>query len=245
MCTLSFIPTDDGYLAGMNRDELLNRPLARSPELFRQAEMTVVRPSEPSGGTWIACNSHGILLALLNWNDLRRQTTSEKPQTRGVVIPKAIWQSDSSSVDAALRQMRLGGMLPFRLVGIFRKEAAVIAWHWDGIRSARTNLPWTRQHWFSSSISDALAARLRGAACEKATRLSILHSRDWLRSLHASHLPSPGAFSICVHRRDAATLSYTEVCSRGDFTSMNYFPGHPCRQPDFARSGKTALRVSA
>ena len=238
MCTLSFIPTADGYLAGMNRDERLTRPAARPPEMFERAEMSVIRPSEPAGGTWIAFNNRGTLLAVLNWNHLHLhgRRMPEKAQTRGVVIPQLIWQPDSSAVHSCFSQMPLTGMLPFRLVGIFRDEAALIAWHWDGIRTARTDLPWMRQHWFSSSLSDALAAKQRGAACEKATHFPGVGTRDWLRSLHATHVPSPGAFSICVHRHDAATVSYTEVCCRRDRVVMDYFPGHPCGQPALAKT---------
>ena len=244
MCTLSFVPTADGYLAGMNRDELLTRPAARPPEMFERAEMSVIRPSEPAGGTWIACNNRRTLLALLNWNDLHGRRMPEKAQTRGVVIPQLIWQPDSTAVHSCFSQMPLKGMLPFRLVGIFGDEAAVVAWHWDGVRTARIDLPWMRQHWFSSSLSDALAAKQRGAACERATQFSGVGTRDWLRSLHASHVPSPDAFSICVHRRDAATVSYTEVCCRGDRIAMNYFPGHPCRQPLFAQTNAMPWRAA-
>lgn len=244
MCTLSFVPTADGYLAGMNRDELLTRPAARPPERLQRAAISVIRPSEPAGGTWIACSSRGNLLALLNRNHRQGTAVPKKAQTRGAVIPQLIWQADSSAVHSCFRKMRLKGMLPFRLVGIFRDEATVIAWHWDGIGAARTDLPWKRRHWFSSSLSDALAAKQRGAACEKTARYSDVESRDWLRSLHASHVPSAGGFSICVHRRDAATLSYTEVCCRGDRIAMDYFPGHPCRQPLLAGPSAMTWRAT-
>jgi len=228
MCTLSFVPTADRYVVGMNRDELLTRPPARPPERFEGAEMSVISPSEPAGGTWIACNSRGTLLALLNSTDCQGKTPPEKTQTRGAVVPQLIWRAHSSGVQSGFRHLRLTGMLPFRLVGIFRDEAAVISWHWDGVGIYRTDLPWKRQHWFSSSLSDALAAKQRGSVCEKAACSSDPRRSPWLRLLHASHDPSPGAFSICVHRRDAASVSYTEVSCRADRITMDYFPGHPC-----------------
>src|SRR5215510_1463753 len=110
MCTLSFVPTADGYLAGMNRDGLLTRPAARPPEMPTFAGMRAIRPSEPSGGSWIACNSRGVLLALLNWNLLDGNALPEKRQSRGVVIPQLIWQSDSAAVHAGLGQMLLEGL---------------------------------------------------------------------------------------------------------------------------------------
>jgi hypothetical protein len=38
-----------------------------------------------------------------------------------------------------------------------------------------------------------------------------------------------GSFSICVHRPDAATVSYTETFFTGGKLSMRYHAGHPCQ----------------
>jgi len=229
MCTLSFVPTADGYVAGMNRDELLTRPVARPPEILTLAGMRVIRPSEPCGGTWIACNCRGVLLALLNWNDEAGNARPEKRRSRGLVIPELIWQSDSAAVHTRLGQMRLEGLLPFRLIGVFREEAAVVEWRWDVKRAERNDYTWKRRHWFSSSLSDSSAAEGRGRAFAEAAKVPDAGSQQWLRTLHKSHVPAAGAYSVCVHRLDAATVSYTEVCCGGDQTSMEYFPGSPCR----------------
>ena len=69
MCTLTFVPTTDGYLVAMNRDELRIRPVARAPRIHTRNGVEALYPTEPSGGTWIASNRYGNLLALLNWND--------------------------------------------------------------------------------------------------------------------------------------------------------------------------------
>ena len=50
---------------------------------------------------------------------------------------------------------------------------------------------------------------------------------DWLRRLHRSHSPQRGPFSICMHRRDAATVSYTEVAVSKRRATMRYKSG-PC-----------------
>ena len=39
----------------------------------------------------------------------------------------------------------------------------------------------------------------------------MIASLAWMRRLHRSHVPAPGPFSICVHREDARTVSYTEI----------------------------------
>ena len=52
----------------MNRDELLSRSPALPPSNFQTGGLLAIYPFEKSGGTWIACNQHGVTLALLNWN---------------------------------------------------------------------------------------------------------------------------------------------------------------------------------
>jgi hypothetical protein len=46
--------------------------------------------------------------------------------------------------------------------------------------------------------------------------------------LHATHLPEPGPFSICMHEAVAETVSYTEVVLRDEQITMRYQPGPPC-----------------
>lgn len=231
MCTLTFIPTTDGYLAAMNRDELRNRPIAHAPEIRTRTGVEALYPTEPSGGTWIACNRYGILLALLNWNDkTRSESMPPKARSRGLLIPELIGASTLAAAAGIFERSRLDGILPFRLVGFFVNEKTVAEWSWDGTQRELRTLPWSLGHWFSSSLSDRAAKKERGIACEAAATRPGFGTQRSLRLLHASHMPTAGPFSVCVHRPDAATVSYTEVvCGKRSLT-MRYVPGNPCRQ---------------
>ena len=233
MCTLTFVPTVDGYLAGMNRDELLTRPAALPPEIHEREGVKLVYPREPSGGTWIAANTRGNLLALLNWNEIDMAGLREKRRTRGLVIPEAILGKDVSSTTAHLDRLSLDGVSPFRLIGAFRNERQLIEWRWDGTGIQQLGWAWARKHWFSSSLSDARATAERGQVCDAAVIDPAVGSPHWLRQVHRSHEPKPGPYSICVHRQDASTVSYTEVeCDRSSI-SMKYLYGSPCLKDKF------------
>ena len=233
MCTLTFIPKNEGYLAGMNRDELLTRPTALLPRTHSQDGMEYVCPREPSGGTWIACNSLGNLLALLNWNEIDGAALGEKRRTRGLVIPDLILEENASSTDGGLHRLSLEGVFPFRLIGVLRNERRLIEWGWGGSRIQRTESAWVRKHWFSSGLSDTAAKEERGRVCEAASFHPTFGTTGWLRSLHRSHEPKPGPYSVCVHRHDAATVSYTEVECCPPRISMSYLSGNPCLKTDF------------
>ena len=242
MCTLTFFPTEDGYLVGMNRDELLNRPPALPPKVFEQHGMRMVYPRESSGGTWIGCNDQGNVLALLNWNDCKSPDLGEKSKTRGLVIPELIGESDLSTTDSHYGRMSLNGVFPFRLVGAFWREKTINEWRWDGATKQKVQFPWAREHWFSSSLSDFSAEKERGRVCKAAAAEPTAASTGWLRRLHRSHVPGPGPFSVCVHRPDAATVSYTEVRCRGASISMDYLDGNPCLKESFDELASIVVR---
>jgi hypothetical protein len=78
--------------------------------------------------------------------------------------------------------------------------------------------------------------------CEAAAAEPAAGSKDWLRRLHRSHVPNPGAFSVCVHRPDAETVSYTEVRCHGSLISMDYLNGNPCLKEGFDELASVVLR---
>jgi Transport and Golgi organisation 2 len=245
MCTLTFVPTENGYVAGMNRDEKLSRPLAIAPKRVDFGDSAAIYPREGSGGTWIACNSRGNLLALLNWNEVTPQCGATNPRSRGLLIPELISAEDLADTRDRFAQQDLSAMSPFRLVGAFLQELVTIEWRWDGSRRQELKLAWERRHWFSSSVSDARATRERGRTCEKAETRHSTALSSWIRSLHQSHDPEPGPFSICVHREDAATVSYTEVRCGREMVSMNYRKGSPCLTGSFGSETSLALDSTA
>src|SRR5437762_7271440 len=117
MCTLSFIPEANCYLVGMSRDEQISRSAALPPERLPIAGGYAIYPREQSGGTWIAANSLGITLTLLNWYSA--PALYPKTRSRGEVIPRLIAAEDSATVHDQLTKLELHGTLPFRLIGIF------------------------------------------------------------------------------------------------------------------------------
>jgi len=99
---------------------------------------------------------------------------------------------------------------------------------WDVRRLQNHRRSGSRRHWFSSGYDEPTAERARTRVCEQAWRQSGAGSLGWLRDLHATHLPEPGPFSICMHEAVAETVSYTEVVLRDEEIRMRYQPGAPC-----------------
>ncbi|MBI2682710.1 MAG: NRDE family protein [Acidobacteriales bacterium] len=228
MCTLSFVPKDGGYLLAMNRDERLARQAALPPHFFGEATFPIVYPHEPEGGTWIGANAAGVAFALLNWNipaDRSRQRVS-----RGTLIPLLLPHADATSAGTSLEDRDLSGVLPFRLVGFFPGAGEIREWHWDMSALASHAHSWMTNHWFSSGAGDDLAELHRGMAVGAAQQDPSAGSLDWLRALHRSHAPARGPFSLCAHREDAGSVSYTEIVCLNGTLQMSYHPGPPCER---------------
>ena len=223
MCTVTFIPKPDGFLLGMNRDDLFPRADTRPPSINQTGTRFAVYPSERIGGTWIGVNDVGLVFALLNWN----RPQSQKLRSRGEVIPAILRASSLDDASDLLRRTSLTGVLPFRLIGIYSQHHAVSEWRWDG-EVNRFDFPWELSHWFSSGLSDQDAEIKRGTICRDALSDADARSLEWMRRLHRSHSPEPGPFSICAHRETAGTLSYTEIIAADGKVTMNYSADSPC-----------------
>ena len=227
MCTVTFIPRNDGFYLAMNRDERIARSSASPPAVFGEELVESIYPLDGEKGTWIAANRIGVAFALLNWNDT--QVLHQKNRTRGSVIPALLGSACDHATESALRQLDLDGVLPFRLVGIFPADESVIEWGWDQRSIQRNTFPWTTRQWCSSSLSDATATATRKQALEQKLTECHAGSLTWLRQLHSSHDDSRLAFSHCVHRQEVETVSYTELVCSGQGIECNYLGGSPCK----------------
>jgi hypothetical protein len=247
MCTLSVVTRESAYDVAMNRDERIIRAAASAPTRVALNATTAILPRDIAGGTWIAANQHGITLALLNWNAVPLDPAATvTARSRGLVIPELIAASSRSRLHDLLRNVRLRGMLPFRMVGIFPLEREIWEWRWDTDTLISAVRGWRSRHWFSSSLSDAQARRFRAADCELARQEDDAGSLPWLRRLHSSHGLGGNAFSLCVHRSEVETLSYAEVACTPEYVRFVYFAGNPCRMThpldrvEIARAGESA-----
>lgn len=228
MCTLTVVTRNDLYLMGMNRDEKIARGPGFPAEIHEFDGTRAVYPNDGDGGTWFATNECGIAFALLNWNDAAAHAIDAKKQSRGRVIPLLIDSRSRSDLRDVFDISNFKGMMPFRLVGVFPSDREIWEWRWDSTQLDIEVLAWESRHWFSSSLSDARAESVRGAACRNAHHESDAGSVPWLRRLHASHADDPGSFSLCVHRHDVETLSYSEVMVTPKYIRMGHFRGSPC-----------------
>lgn len=226
----------------MNRDEKLTRVDGLSPTRKRIDGRAVLCPSESTGGTWIALNDSGASLALINWYSVTRRV-ERNTISRGEIV-NTVGAADSLEfVNAKLRELPLKRINPFRLIGIFPASSEIVEWRWNLERLVQKKACWRTQQWISSGFNEPTAQRLRGEEFRHPLQHKSAPGLSWLRKLHSSHAPYTGSFSTCMHRSDAATVSYTEITVSSRTATMRYHAGTPCRTPNLAMASSiTCIR---
>ncbi len=148
--------------------------------------------------------------------------------SRGEVVKLALSSDSPALVDATLKELPLARVNPFRLIGVFPACKAVIEWRWNLQHLEPCEHRWRTNTWISSGFDEPGAQQTRGKAFKAALRQSSAGTADWLRRLHCSHGSERGPSSTCMHREDAATVSYTEVRVSRHKLTMRYTPAAPC-----------------
>ena len=233
MCTVSFVPKSQGFYLAMNRDENLDRFAAVAPKIVALGSRRAVFPCEPTGGTWISANDAGVCLALINWHRIDREPRHDVI-SRGQVVRGLVGKSTADEIANGVMKLPLHKLRPFRLIAILPSAKALTEWRWNLEGLTMRNHEWQRQHWFSSGFNEERAERVRERVCAVARDRQSLAG---LRRLHRSHRPKRGPFSICMHRDEAATVSYTEVAVSRRRATMRYKAG-PC-----CSNGSTVTRA--
>jgi hypothetical protein len=227
MCTVSFVPKLRGFYVAMNRDEKRTRSSALIPTIVDVDKRRAVFPRESNGGTWIAANDVGVCFALINWHRIEREP-EHSIVSRGQVIIALAGKSSADEIAATLADLPLRQLRPFRLITIIPLTKDIMEWRWNlEWLSIRTHV-WQLQHWFSSGFDERQAQLERRRICDAAHKQTTARNLGWLRRLHRSHSPKSGPFSICMHRSDAATVSYTEVAVSDQRATMRYKAGPSC-----------------
>jgi hypothetical protein len=227
MCTVSFHARSDGYLLGMNRDEQRTRVAGLPPELWTLGKRAALCPMEPGGGTWIGLNNARVTFALINWYSVPARAP-QPSLSRGGIVLAALTTDSAESATRALEKLPLNRTNPFRLIGIFPESRAVIEWRWNLEQLDHVRHAWQANTWISSGHDELGAQQTRGKVFARSLAAADAGSLPWLRRLHASHTPERGAYSTCMHRASAVTVSYTELDVASTVGNCRYVAGAPC-----------------
>jgi hypothetical protein len=227
VCTVSWVHQPGGYHLLCNRDEKRTRGAAFAPQVLERGGVRYIAPIDSEcGGTWLSANEFGLSVCLLNgaadaepWG-LRR--------SRGLLLRELSWAPSADECVLSLRHLDLGPYAPFSIVILEPGRSAILAqWKCGELTvdpAGDNHMPLT------SSSYDAVGVR-HARLNEFARRVAMQGSFDsaLLYWFHSSHGTAPDAYSTCMHREDAETVSFTWVVVSRQAVRFLYSPGAPCQ----------------
>ncbi len=149
MCTLTYIPQNDGFILTSNRDEAKTRKVATFPQYKTIGGEKVLFPQDGDAfGSWIA-TSKNRLVNLLNgaWQKYDHQPPYRK--SRGIVLLDSFKYTDFK--DFSL-QYKFDNIAPFTVVCLdFKSQLSIEVLRWDGKETSFESLNPQQAHIFSSA----------------------------------------------------------------------------------------------
>ena len=237
MCTVTWRRTVEGYVLFFNRDERVTRRAALGPQQSELRGVKYVAPVDGDhGGSWIGVNEFGVTLCLLNRYNENENNEGSAYVSRGLLLIDLLDCVHTSSLQDRLHEFDLRRFRPFTLLGLTKGFPAIVM-HWNGLElsikpALETEMPLT-----SSS------AREPGIAVERARQYAAFVGSAELDDalmdrFHRTHLPQRGAYSVCMHRAEASTVSLSKVTVSEGEVEFHYEGGPPCES-----NGDKAERV--
>ena len=230
MCTVTWLLEEERLALFANRDELRTRKRALPPRRHSSAGGHYLAPVDgDAGGTWVAVNATGLVLCLLN--DYRSAPPGLVGDfiSRGRLVAELIDAPDLNALEERWSALVWARYRPFRLLALAAgSEPRLLCWNGSesSVERETVEMPLC-----SSSFDDRGAARTREELLSTFQARIDLEPDKRLLRFHQSHLPERGPYSVCMHRPDAVTVSFTLVEVDADRVSMAYAGGSPCTTP--------------
>lgn len=181
----------------------------------------------------MGANEFGLTFALLNY--YQAPVAGEAKHSRGLIIPSLLPARNVVEAHEILKRVNLKGFAPFSLLCFAPLEAGgpkfsdasrrVPLLRWDGIKLDKV------MH-VSPLISSAVDYENVNAVRSEIYRnmfrdKTALQPMDFYR-YHATHEPARGRLSVCMHREDARTVSFSHIAVGHHVIAFTYLDSAPC-----------------
>lgn len=157
MCTVTFFPTDEGYILTSNRDEHISRKPSKEPTL----KDGVLFPQDgEAGGTWVGANENGRVLCLLNGAFIKHERKETYRKSRGIIVLELF---HIETLNVFTDNYSLRNIEPFTIIWIeSNPKVSINEIRWDGKNKHVKILESSNPHiWSSSTLYNKDISNLR------------------------------------------------------------------------------------
>jgi len=206
----------------------LQRPDAEPPIIECQDGVSTVMPIDPSGGgTWIAANSQGLIIALLNDYRYPSRVPASRARSRGLLVRNLSSARTVGEVRTYLWTESLAQYPPFILMAFHRHPCSPFKWEWTGQK-----LKETRDLAETTVSSSSLMPRFVPALRRYLVRQTLKNcepdqAAERLLDLHRNKHGWPESVAIAMKRKGRATVSMSHIRVTETDLTFSYWPGFP------------------
>lgn len=228
MCTISWLVSKDGYKVFFNRDEQRTRAKALPPKIIQENGVNTIMPIDPVGqGTWCVVNEYGVTFALLNYYQGR--WPKGYLRSRGQIVRQCASFKKVSEAKEYVKRLEHQKFPPFSLLCFCPKklstQISMLRWSGKTLEESEQLSPL-----ISSAVNydEVFASRLNIYNEFVGRKTDHERTADDHIALHSSHLPEKSSMSICMHRDEAQTVSFSQVDVTNTEVEFHYSDGAPC-----------------
>ena len=216
MCTLSYLPLENGYFVVNNRDESPLRGQAHEPQIFALNGRQVLAPIDSEGlGTWIGVNDSGKLACLMNGAFEVHIKQSHYRKSRGKITLEFLQANDDLNY---FDELDLDNIEPFTLILIDNSNIKVL--RWDAVDKHIEILSNDKAYnWSSATLYDSKTISERRTFFDQYNS-TFAEQKEKLVAWHKDEIiNSP---SILLKRPEVASISITTISKGHEGFELNY-----------------------
>jgi Transport and Golgi organisation 2 len=220
MCTVSYIPTNNGYVLTSNRDEHFSRPHAELPNKKQYQEEGIWYPKDGgAGGSWIALKQDGNSAVLLNGAFEKHIKEAKYRKSRGLIFLSIIKQDNLLH---GFTTEKLDGIEPFTL--IVKNAKGLFECNWDGKNKHLQEKDRSLAHiWSSCTLYNQEVRLKRGSYFSNWFINNSIPSVAQIVEMHQSSPFPNNAENFMMQRSDGiSTVSITCIKVDSEQSEINY-----------------------
>lgn len=219
MCTVSFVPLQEGFVLTSNRDEKIYRPTV-SPKVYSENDVKLLYPKdERAGGTWIVAKEDGTIIVLLNGAFVNHEKKLNYSKSRGIILMEVI--SDKNPIQY-FSEMNLDNVEPFTLI-IFQNNILTEV-KWDENQKYFITKSIRENHiWSSSTLYNQEQKTLREQWFEDFQLKTNPLTSEKILSFHKNEHSDNVEFGLVINRDEVIkTVSITQLLLQNNTVEMIY-----------------------
>ena len=158
MCTVSYVPLDNGFILTSNRDELSGRLTSLPPDFYlTENGLSLYYPKDPVGaGSWMAASEDERVVCLLNGAFHTHKHQPPYDRSRGLIVLEAFQYETPFDF---YQGVNLKDVEPFTMIFVW--AGLLVEFRWNGKEKHFLSLPNQPYLWASSTLysDDVLALK--------------------------------------------------------------------------------------